>query len=357
MYTQPKAEFQTNDVEPICESANIIRFDIEPNGDPCPDAETRFFRAMEMSRKEADYFGRGQLDHYDVVMILHMFHSFGLVEEGIAPLEKTVLFPMSLSDYYQKYMHVPEEFIDREAAVLKRVMHNQLVSTEEAMMLSKKGVPGNQFFVVPRGYDTSVFPYMQRESIPGKEVHIYCANRISSMKGQHHFIQIVLECMRQGLYPVVHLAGIFGSKGIEDYNAYALRIKDDINRLGLQCNFVFHGALSQAELADLGRRCHVAIFPSVTESFGKSVLEAAGMGLPTVVFDDVICFSDFMVSGDNGLILPRDPSYVAQTLKNLVEDAGFYKAISANCRSIPQSYSISSVMDRTLGVYRQRGIL
>jgi glycosyltransferase involved in cell wall biosynthesis len=58
-----------------------------------------------------------------------------------------------------------------------------------------------------------------------------------------------------------------------------------IRELGLTEHVVFLGRVPQRQLGELYAKCDLMVYPSVCESFGFSMIEAVGYGVPIVAAD------------------------------------------------------------------------
>ena len=94
--------------------------------------------------------------------------------------------------------------------------------------------------------------------------------------------------------------------------------KAAIKRHALEDSIVFHGRLSQAELADLYRRAAVVAAPSVFEGFGLPTAEAMACGAAVVVTDGGALPE---VAGDAGVVVPvGDAAVLGDAISALLRD-------------------------------------
>jgi len=68
----------------------------------------------------------------------------------------------------------------------------------------------------------------------------------------------------------------------EDWPKGILKFKTIISNLNLQENVVFLGRVPQSQMGYLYQNCDLMVYPSLCESFGFSMIEAMGFGLPIV---------------------------------------------------------------------------
>jgi alpha-maltose-1-phosphate synthase len=77
----------------------------------------------------------------------------------------------------------------------------------------------------------------------------------------------------------------------------------------------WHGAVSQATLAEEMRKADVLVLPSLEEAFGLVVPQALSCGIPCVVADTVGA-KDLIQEGRNGSVVPaRDAEALAGALR------------------------------------------
>jgi len=95
-----------------------------------------------------------------------------------------------------------------------------------------------------------------------------------------------------------HLGGrswqldIVGSTDHE--SSYVAELRGCIDALELCGHITLRGALAQAEVFELLRGSDLFLFPSLVESFGMAVREAAAVGLPVVAYEGVGHLRDFL---------------------------------------------------------------
>ena len=94
----------------------------------------------------------------------------------------------------------------------------------------------------------------------------------------------------------------------EGVNRYERQVAD----LGLKEHVVFMGRVPQGQMGSLYSRCDLMIYPSLCESFGFSMVEAMGYGLPIVAADTRI---NREICGCGAIYYPPlDPKSAAATI-------------------------------------------
>ena len=155
----------------------------------------------------------------------------------------------------------------------------------------------------------------------------------------------------------MHIAGVDGTSYSGYYNQYAAEFHNAIKSDGLAGHFTFHGVLSREALNNLMAGCDIAIYPSVTETFGKSSLESVVTGLPTILFDDVPAFTEYVTDRVTGFLVPRSSGAVVDILGELQTNHSLYSSVSRNGIGIASRFTWEKIIDDLLLIYRKRGLL
>lgn len=363
-YIQPKAIIQNdNSNNTLYSSQNkisIIRFPVPQIELSSPKNQgSNLLNRVKISHAESAFFNDNKLKDYDAVQITHMAHTFGLVSNELLPQERTVVFPMMLGLFYKKLMDVPDEYISLEKQVLQEAKNVLTPSQDEARILQDSyGMSEENVFVINRGFNEKVFkPKVRTSLLEGETIDIVCANMIRPQKGQMYFVDIVQKAKRKGIKTRVHIVGVDGNSYNEYYNGYATDFHERIEKEGLSDYFIFHGVLSQYLLNELMQSSDVAIYPSITETFGKSSLESVVTGLPTIVFDDVPAIREYIFHRETGFFVPRDPSSVVDILEELRSNPLLYSSVSRNGIDIAPQFTWGKITNEVLTAYKDRGIL
>ena len=109
--------------------------------------------------------------------------------------------------------------------------------------------------------------------------------------------------------------------------------------LGLEERIRFHGQVDHAGVLKLLKETHLYCLPTMGESFGKSVIEALGCGLP-VVTTRVSVFPR-MIGNRCGVVLEqRTPEQLASAIRHCLSDRDRYQKMSAEAIAVAQHYSL-----------------
>jgi len=316
---------------------DLAGLDLESGGE---DPHVYFLNRIAISEREAEYFSDGSLLKYDRVYIIHIAHAFGLMHRGLVPADRTVIFPMMLGSFYGAFESVPAAYTQMERRTLTEARHIATVSdAEQAVLTDVYGVPPTCIYKVGRGYDADAFKCRERSAFPSGRINLLCANVIKPQKDQRFFLDLVEAARQSGLDLHVHLVGVKGKTHRANYNQYAADLQAEVVRRNMEEYISFVDVLPQEELSELMMRSTVALYPSRTETFGKSALESMATGLPTIVFDDVPAFGEFITDGYSGLVIPRSAHAAIEALQALRDDQNLYQTLSANGVAVGRTFT------------------
>jgi glycosyltransferase involved in cell wall biosynthesis len=129
-------------------------------------------------------------------------------------------------------------------------------------------------------------------------------------------------------------------------------LEDDIRRREIPGVHVI-GLLLEYALSTAYASADIFTFPSATETFGNSLLEAMGSGLPTVVAaaGGVLEFAEH---GGNAWLVPSDSAEgIAEGLQRLLADAALRRRLAAGALLTAKERSWDKVYDRLIEDYQE----
>jgi glycosyltransferase involved in cell wall biosynthesis len=318
-----------------------------------------FLRRIERSEEVAEFFKENSLFNYDLVYILHLANAFSLVSQNLLPLEKTVFFPMMTSAHYSLFSEVPKKYVEQEKKVLDNAIHISSPSDDEiSAITSNFKLDNKKFFKVNRGFNENRFPAKERFKISSeKKLKLFSANGIRQQKDHMFLIPVVKYLIKEGFEVRVNLTGNNGKSHNPSYNKYFEKFLKSISANNLEKEFIIHGVVSEKEMVSIMESSDVAVYPSASETFGKSALESAASGLPTVVCSDVPAFSEFIEHGVTGCVADRNDKDYSKEIIKLWEDSNYYHSISKNGIALRKNFSWQKVINDLLTIQEKRGIV
>jgi glycosyltransferase involved in cell wall biosynthesis len=183
---------------------------------------------------------------------------------------------------------------------------------------------------VPHPPPSSAIPELRRSP------SITAMGRLSHEKGFDLLIRAFAKV--RGPHPDWTLT-IFG-EGVERKALEALR-----DSLGLGACVQLPGVVDKPH--DVLRQSDLFVFPSRFEGFPNALCEAMACGLPVIAADCRSGPREIIKHGINGLLVaPGDHVQLAETIKQLIEDPPLRSRLGANAATLPEQFSLSSIMQQ-----------
>jgi glycosyltransferase involved in cell wall biosynthesis len=108
----------------------------------------------------------------------------------------------------------------------------------------------------------------------------------------------------------------------------------------------------RADVPELLAASDIALAPSWAEPFGRSVVEAMAMGVPTVATNQGGP-AEIIQDGRDGLLLPpRQPARWAEAIRGLMDDPTRRSSMGAAGQRRASHFNAMAHTDAVLGIYR-----
>lgn len=212
-------------------------------------------------------------------------------------------------------------------------------------------VTAEKLRVVHRGIDPAEYPYGYRPpaawveafhrefpETEGKRL-LTLPGRITRLKGHEDFARILKE-----LADDESLHGVIAGGAHPRKAAYLDEIKALFEQEGLAGRVTFTGGRS--DLREILAISSVVLsLTTQPESFGRTTLEALGLGIPAAGYDHGGVGEQLAALYPAGRIPPRDPAAAAGVIRRLLEDAPPVPA--------EHPFTLQAMLDGTLAVYRE----
>ena len=170
----------------------------------------------------------------------------------------------------------------------------------------KDKFPRKKYFVFPTFTDIDIF-LNEKDTVFKK--YILTVAVLSPIKSTETLIDAFSRIRRQ--FPEFKLIIAGDGPSLEN-----LKLK--VKNKKLQEAVVFTGKLSLEGVRDVMRDCYVFVLPSLSEGFGRVLIEAMALSKP-VIATKVGGVPEIVKDGENGfLIEPKDPDALAAKLKILI---------------------------------------
>ena len=214
-----------------------------------------------------------------------LYQPIGVAEYALEVLGREAQrFPQFASTL--RYSWFPQEELARRREERQLADAIFCASSFTRRTLVDQGISADRVLVEPYGVDQSLFQ-PSRDKYPG--FSLVWAGSFTQTKG----IAYLLEAMARRPVPNMELvlAGYpFGD--IDPVGAYEDRLR--VRRIGY---------VTRAQLAGVMSRCHVHVFPTILDGFGRNIIEAMACGLPVITTTNC-AGPDLIEDGGTGFIVP-----------------------------------------------------
>lgn len=291
-----------------------------------------FEQRMNKSRDFARQIEKDLFEPYGLVCIIHPSTGFFLDKNNLPPVGKTIIFPTLLGKEYAYFQTVPKEYLDLEKRLFQSGYLIQSPSYAQADILQDfYGVSKNNIVIYPRGFSPDIFTPKERllrtDISEHKPLRIFCANAVRPQKGYEHLIGLAGKCCRNNLPTKIVIFGDSLKTTNRLYYDYAKNFLEQASQPEIKGIFEIHDAVDQKLLNNTMLEADIALVPSIYESFGKTALECSGSGLPTIVFNDVLAYREFLTDSC-AVFSNRDNESLFYNLKHLASNAEYYHSLS-----------------------------
>ena len=230
--------------------------------------------------------------------------------------------------------------------ILKKI-HNKLMkkyidnvslflgsTTAEKDHLLKYGISENKLGVLPLGV---TIPTISRN--PSKNLSVIYVGRLTVTKNIELLIKSVSICKRNDF--ILIIAG-------QDFGMLK-KLKKLTKKYGLEKRVIFKGRISDIEKIKLFSEAPIFVHPSLEDVFSLSLVEAAGMGIPSIAFN-VEANSEILDNNCGMITKNSTAASLANSIDYLLNNDKERDNISKNASNlIPKKYS----WDNTVKILEQ----
>ncbi len=256
-----------------------------------------------------------------------------------------IVFKMKLQDiasYSRKLLSIkkPKQSTWSQETVRKvlTTFHNNVdlviaVSEKTAKALKKDGVT-SRIATIPTGVDRlpssrrAVQAFRKKWHINKDEQLILYAGRLGEEKNLDMLIDAFALVARMHKTSKLVFVGDFGYRG---------SLEQRVKRKKLEKRVVFTGRLPRTSLGNVYSAADIFTFPSLTDTQGLVLNEAAHANLPFVWCDKYV--NGVVVDGINGFLAKNDPKDFADALLLLLNDSDTRTSFSSHSQRLASKYT------------------
>lgn len=189
------------------------------------------------------------------------------------------------------------------------------------------------------------FPKRKKHKNGGADKIIFCANPLRKEKGIYELLNAIPSIVKT--HQDVKFV-IIGGGGILH------ELMEESKRLNICEHIRFVGYISTEEKINIFQNSHILLFPSYTEGFPSTILEAMASGL-SIVATPVGGIADCVIDGKNGYIInsmPPDPNEIASKVIRLIENPKLLKKMrKKNLEDAKDKYDVKVVTSHISKIY------
>jgi glycosyltransferase involved in cell wall biosynthesis len=297
--------------------------------------------------------------------ILHAHSPFGA---GLEALRRKRIYDIPLigsfhSKYYDDFFQITRSETIAQA-VVKLIVSFYNACDEvwtggegTSQVLRKYGYEGD-LTVMPNGTDLW-FP-TQEDARRAQEQYGLGDGPVLLYVGQQNWkknIRRIIEAVAlyRRIQPDVRMVMVGQGPHAEEIKAYT-------QELGLSESFAFTGQIMDREaIMSLYARADLFLFPSLYDTAGLVVCEAAAAGTPSLLVEGS-CAAECVRDGENGFLCEDDPNSICDTIARVIADGALRRRVGEAAREtipVPWSAVIQDVRERYLQriqAYDTRGL-
>lgn len=254
----------------------------------------------------------------------------GPVEEEIVAEEQTIR-----PEIGSAWTRAPKIYWDRwreECDLADTIVVNSEWSAEA---LVKTGVPSVKIRVIPLAYER-----------PSGHVAARTYPEAFTVERPLRLLYLGTVTLRKGVARLLEAMKLLRDAPVELVIAGASELKNAETQYAAE-NIRWLGAVPRSEASTLYDRADAFIFPTLSDGFGLTQLEAQARKLPIIA--SRYC-GEVVSDGHNGILLPEvTPAAIAQSVRSLIENAALLKKLSHNS-DLPPWSSLDALGDELLKI-------
>ena len=205
--------------------------------------------------------------------------------------------------------------VPKEGVVQKQILKynlkkaDEIFSTSNYMKIEAQKYTDKNINITPFGIDINIFN--DKENRSNDCINIGIVKSLEKVYGIDYLIKAFKYIIDK--YPDKKLSLNIIGEGTQEKS-----LKDLVNSLKLEDKVKFLGKTSQEGVSEFYNKMHIAVVPSLSESFGVTVLEAQACGIPVVV-SDIKAFEETSIVGETSLMCKKqDVISLAESLEKLI---------------------------------------
>lgn len=223
----------------------------------------------------------------------------------------------------------------------QKVLSTSNIMAEEVRRYTKKPT-----FVTPFGVDLKIFKPKKVRRWFGEDIVIGTVKSLEEKYGISHLITAFAKLKKLKLDRQLKLLIVGGG-------SQRFALEGQAKKLGVHQDCLFTGRIPFDQISTYHNQLDIAVYPSIFESFGVSVVESGACGKPVVVYD-VGGLSEVVEHEKTGFRLPlNDLDGLTSSIAKLVMNPSLREAMGKNARArVQEFYNWDQNVNLMIDVYK-----
>lgn len=292
---------------------------------------TRALRQRGVKTEEDIFFGfdTGCLETLEWLNTRKVFSVVDQIDAARELEQATITEQRSWPEWETPHLRIPESYFERlsrEWRLASAVLVNSDLSRQA---LIRQGVPAHKLVVVPCAYEAPV-----RNTEPRRR------------EGPLRVLWVGSVILRKGIQYLMEAARMLEARRFQFRVVGPIGISDAAVATAPE-NLRFEGPVPRTRLAQVFREADVFVFPTLSDGFGITQLEAMSHGLPVIATPNC---GAVVTHETDGLIVPaRDARALAEALSRFEVDRGWLLDCSWNSLRKVETFHIEDVARKLIG--------
>jgi glycosyltransferase involved in cell wall biosynthesis len=298
-------------------------------------------------------------------ILYHFFYGFHLSlnirknkPDIIHISEQTQFIPIikALNPYSKIILHMHCNALNQlnYNMIKKRIYKVDLIIAPSKYIINKiKTKFNNKVKVIYNGVNSEIFkPITYNENIINKnKINLLFVGRISPEKGVHILIKSFYQVLKQNSNLQLHIIGkrkplpkVYLMSLLDETSSslifpyingekwYISYLDELITNLGINNQVIFHGSMDHEKIIGHYNNADILLNPSLSESFGMSLIEAGSCEKP-VIASDAGGMPEIVINGETGLIVGANSvTDLSRAILKLISNNDLSKKMGKNGR-------------------------
>lgn len=243
--------------------------------------------------------------------------------------------------YNARFNLLDRIFFRRLSKAIWKEASSVIALSHDLVNLAKKSAPDQKISVIYNGINTQEF-YPDAEILgQEKTFNILFVGRLIERKGAIYLLEAFRNISKENANLKLLIAGDGPMR-----EAYEKFSRDN----HLEEKISFFGIIGHEKVAELFRKSHVFILPSLNEALGNVTQEALASGLPIITTDTGAA----ELIKENGFVIKKESAQdIESSLQKIIENRELREKMSQNSHELAQTMSWNNVAQKYLEIFRR----